>query len=49
MWSVANEPASEEVDADIYFKPLIVQMVELDPQKCPVTLVTHLRAIPEKD
>lgn len=49
MWCVANEPASEEEGAAEYFKPLIEQMRELDPQKRPVTLVTHLGATPETD
>jgi beta-glucuronidase len=49
MWCVANEPASEEEGAAEYFKPLIEQMRELDPQKRPVTLVTHLGATHETD
>lgn len=49
MWNVANEPASEEEGADEYFKPLIELFRELDPQKRPVTLVTHLGSTPDKD
>lgn len=49
MWSVANEPASEEEGADKYFKPLVELTKELDPQKRPVTIVTHLWSTPETD
>lgn len=49
MWNVANEPASEEEGADAYFKPLIDLFKQLDPQKRPVTLVTHLGSTPDKD
>lgn len=48
MWSVANEPASEEEGAYEYFKPLIELMKELDPQKRPVTLPTYIGSSPEK-
>lgn len=48
MWSVANEPASEEKGADGYFKPLVDLTRELDPQKRPVTIVTHMMATPDK-
>ncbi|BFT71533.1 beta-glucuronidase [Paenibacillus sp. P36] len=47
MWSIANEPASEEEGADAYFKPLVELAKELDPQKRPVTIVTHLMSTPE--
>lgn len=47
MWSIANEPASEEEGADVYFKPLVELAKELDPQKRPVTIVTHLMSTPE--
>ncbi|MGL5151268.1 MAG: glycoside hydrolase family 2 TIM barrel-domain containing protein, partial [Clostridium sp.] len=47
MWSVANEPASEEVGAKEYFEPLINLTRELDPQKRPVTVVTHMMSVPE--
>ncbi|MGL5416419.1 MAG: beta-glucuronidase [Clostridium sp.] len=47
LWSVANEPASEEEGADKYFGPLIELTRELDPQKRPVTVVTHMMSTPE--
>lgn len=46
MWSVANEPASEEEGAKEYFEPLIKLTKELDPQKRPVTIVTYLKSLP---
>lgn len=49
MWSVANEPASEEEGALEYFEPLVKLTKELDPQKRPVTIVTHLWSTPETD
>ncbi|WP_179031407.1 beta-glucuronidase [Paenibacillus kribbensis] len=49
MWNVANEPASYEEGAYEYFKPLIELMREADPQKRPVTLVTHVEASPKED
>lgn len=49
MWSVANEPASEEEGALEYFEPLVKLTKELDPQKRPVTIVTHLWSTPEAD
>ncbi len=48
MWSVANEPASDEKGADEYFKPLIELTRELDPQKRPVTVVTYLKSTPDR-
>ncbi len=47
MWSIANEPASEEDGAYEYFAPLVELARELDPQKRPVTIVTHMMATPE--
>jgi beta-glucuronidase len=41
IWSVANEPASEEDGAKEYFEPLVKLSKELDEQKRPVTLVTY--------
>lgn len=41
MWSIANEPASEEAGARRYFEPLFDLVRALDPQKRPVTFVTH--------
>ncbi|ASA22862.1 beta-glucuronidase [Paenibacillus donghaensis] len=49
MWNVANEPASYEDGAYEYFKPLIEQIREEDPQNRPVTLVTHIEASPAND
>ncbi|WP_282942491.1 beta-glucuronidase [Paenibacillus sp. RC67] len=47
MWSIANEPASEEEGAYEYFKPLVELAKQLDPQQRPVTIVTHLMSTPE--
>jgi beta-glucuronidase len=47
MWSIANEPASEEEGAHEYFEPLVRLAREIDPQKRPVTIVTHLMATPD--
>ena len=46
MWSIANEPASEEEGAYEYFKPLVELAKQLDPQQRPVTIVTHLMSTP---
>ncbi|QCX33671.1 beta-glucuronidase [Caloramator sp. E03] len=48
MWSLANEAATEEEGAYEYFKPLVQLAKELDPQKRPVTIVTHVYATPDK-
>lgn len=47
MWSIANEPASEEKGAYEYFRPLVELAKECDPQKRPVTIVTHQWSTPE--
>ncbi len=47
MWSIANEPASEEKGAYDYFAPLFSLVRELDPQHRPVTFVTHSEATVE--
>lgn len=47
MFSVANEPASEESGAYAYFEPLFRLARQLDPQKRPVTFVTHGEATVE--
>ncbi|MDD3251327.1 MAG: beta-glucuronidase [Lachnospiraceae bacterium] len=47
LWSVANEPASEEEGAKEYFAPLIELVKELDEQNRPVTLVTYEGSSPE--
>lgn len=47
MWSIANEPASEEAGAYAYFAPLFELARKLDPQHRPVTFVTHSEATVE--
>ena len=47
MWSIANESATEEKGADKYFQPLVELTRECDPQKRPVTIVTHMWATSE--
>ncbi|GGB08999.1 hypothetical protein GCM10007190_16310 [Macrococcus hajekii] len=47
MWSIANEPASNEKGAKEYFTPFIELARELDSQKRPVTIVTILMAQPD--
>ena len=49
MWSIANEPASEEEGAHEYFQPLVELAREVDPQKRPVTIVIHMMATPDKN
>ena len=49
MWSIANEPASEEEGAKEYFRPLVELAKATDPQKRPVTIVTHMMATPDRD
>ncbi|HWZ20255.1 MAG TPA: beta-glucuronidase [Ktedonobacteraceae bacterium] len=46
MWSIANESASEEEGAHEYFQPLVQLARALDPQKRPITIVTHMQATP---
>ena len=41
MWSVANEPASEEPGAYRYFEPIFTLTRKLDPQHRPVTFAAH--------
>ena len=41
MFSIANEPASEEQGAYEYFEPLFKLVKQLDPQQRPVTFATH--------
>lgn len=45
MWSVANEPASEEEGAYEYFKTIVDYTRELDPTR-PVTIAEHNGALP---
>lgn len=47
MWSIANEPASEEQGAYEYFKPLMELASACDPQKRPLAIVTHSLSTPE--
>src|SRR5947208_9853515 len=47
MWSIANEPASEEEGAHEYFQPLVQLARDLDPQKRPITIVIHMMATPD--
>lgn len=47
MWSIANEPASNEKGAKEYFEPLINLAREQDPQNRPVTIVTILTSQPD--
>ncbi|SCS36296.1 beta-glucuronidase [Staphylococcus caeli] len=47
MWSIANEPASDEVGAKEYFEPLINLARTSDPQNRPVTIVTILTSQPD--
>jgi beta-glucuronidase len=49
MWSIANEPASEEEGADGYFGPLVELAKRCDPQQRPVTIVTFGQADPQRD
>lgn len=44
MWCIANEPDSHEDGAYEYFEPRCQLARELDPQKRPITIVTHLMA-----
>jgi len=48
MWSIANEPASEEPGAREYFAPLVALIRELDPTR-PVTFANVRFATPERD
>ena len=47
LWSIANEPASEEAGAYDYFQPLFQAVRELDPQHRPVTFSAHGEATVE--
>ena len=48
IWSIANEPATEEEGADEYFAPLVQLAKECDPQRRPVTVVTLQGGSPEQ-
>ena len=47
LWSVANEPASEEEGAKEYFEPLLNLVRSEDPQHRPATLVTYEGSSPD--
>ncbi|MDW8545082.1 beta-glucuronidase [Staphylococcus pseudoxylosus] len=47
MWSIVNEPASDEQVAKAYFEPLVNLARTCDPQQRPVTIVTILTAQPD--
>lgn len=49
MWSVANEPASEEPGAYAYFAPLFDYVRRTDPQHRPVTFAAHGEAEVDTD
>lgn len=48
MWSISNEPASNEPGAREYFEPLVTLTRELDPSR-PVTFVNMMLATFETD
>lgn len=47
MWSIANEPASEEEGAYEYFEPLVKLTRTVTRASCPVTIVTHMWSTPD--
>lgn len=47
MWSLANEPASQEPGAAEYFAPLLQLARDCDPQNRPCTIVTYEGATAE--
>ncbi len=47
MWSIANEPASNQKGAYEYFKPLFDQARTEDPQRRPCTLVNIMVSTPD--
>ncbi|MBB1078689.1 beta-glucuronidase [Limosilactobacillus sp. STM2_1] len=49
MWSVANEPASQEPGAHEYFEKIIRYTKQQDPQQRPVTVVNIMNANADKD
>ncbi|MGL4387847.1 MAG: beta-glucuronidase [Brevinema sp.] len=46
MWSLSNESATEEVGAKEYHQELYDLTRSLDPQKRPITIVTHMMSTP---
>lgn len=49
MWSIANEPASQQVGAHEYFAPLVQLTKQLDWQKLPVMAPKIMVATPDVD
>ncbi|WP_161979676.1 beta-glucuronidase [Streptococcus sp. S784/96/1] len=49
MWSIANEPGSDEESSKAYFEPLIQLTRSLDGQKLPVTIVLFMGATARTD
>ncbi|MBX5451178.1 beta-glucuronidase [Thermogemmatispora sp.] len=49
MWSIANEPATEEEGARAYFEPLLHLARQLDPQRRPLTIALQMLATPATD
>nr|BBH92353.1 beta-glucuronidase [Thermogemmatispora argillosa] len=49
MWSLANEPATEEEGARAYFEPLLRLARQLDPQRRPLTIALQMLATPATD
>ncbi|MBD5806731.1 beta-glucuronidase [Limosilactobacillus walteri] len=49
MWSLANEPASQEKGAHEYFRRIVEYAKKLDPQRRPVTIVNIMAADADKD
>lgn len=47
MWSLSNESATEEVGAKEYHQELYDLTRALDPQKRPITIVTHMMSTPD--
>ena len=48
MWSVANEPATNEEGAREYFEPLVALTRKLDPTR-PVTYANYMFAVPDRE
>lgn len=49
MWSIANEPASQQVGAHEYFAPLVQLTKQLDWQKLPIMAPKIMVATPDVD
>ncbi|MGL4676335.1 MAG: beta-glucuronidase [Brevinema sp.] len=48
MWSLSNEAATEELGSKEYHQELFDLTQSLDPQKRPITVVTHMMSTPDK-